>query len=174
MARYDPNHHHRRSVRLRGHDYSDAGLYFVTICTARREPVLGKVRDDRVCLSDLGNLIAAEWMALPGRFPTIALDACVVMPDHLHGIIMLGAVPLDERNQGPSASSPTLGQVIGVFKSVSGIAANRVSGRSGASFWQRDYYERIIRDDAMLDHARRYIETNPARWAADDRPRPTP
>jgi putative transposase len=81
--------HHRRSVRLQGYDYAQAGAYFVTICTQDRECSLGKVVDGEMALSDAGRMVQSVWEGLPGRFPTVELDQFVVMPNHIHGILVL-------------------------------------------------------------------------------------
>ncbi len=86
---YDPNRHHRRSVRLRAYDYAQAGAYFVTICVQGRECLLGEVRGAAVALSPIGRRADGWWNDLPRRFPNLDLDASVVMPNHMHGIVVL-------------------------------------------------------------------------------------
>jgi len=90
-VRFDPERHHRRSIRRKGHDYRQ-GVYFVTITTAARQPLFGEVRNGVVWLSAAGALVADVWMHLPTHFPNVRLDAFVVMPDHFHGILVLGEV----------------------------------------------------------------------------------
>jgi len=160
---YDPRTHHRRSVRLAGYNYSQDGAYFVTICARERELSLQAepVRD----------VVRSAWYGLPARFPGVALDEFVVMPNHIHGIILLvgggGAASSAPTVLGAASSAPTLGRVVRAFKSVSGIEANRVLGRSNRLFWQRSYYERIIRDEEELDAIRQYIQANPGNWPDD-------
>jgi REP element-mobilizing transposase RayT len=86
---YDPNRHHRRSIRLKGYDYSQAGAYFVTICTQDRACLFGKVVNGEMRLNDAGRMVLAEWNMLPERFPHVVLDAFVVMPNHVHGIVVI-------------------------------------------------------------------------------------
>ncbi len=86
---YDPNRHHRRSIRLKGYDYSQAGAYFVTINIHQRRCLLGKVADRKVYLSPAGNMVLALWEAIPSHYPGVEVDAFVVMPNHIHGIILL-------------------------------------------------------------------------------------
>ena len=152
----------RRSPRLAGYDYSQAGLYFVTVCTWTRRPVLGEVVDGAVRLSPAGQATAAVWDSLPRRFPAVDLDAFVVMPNHVHGIVVLGGDP-----DLPPATAPTLAAVMRAFKSVAGIAGNRALSRTGRPFWQRSYHDRIIRNPRELELIRRYIDDNPARWDTD-------
>jgi REP element-mobilizing transposase RayT len=150
-VKYDPQVHHRRSVRLGGYNYSQAGAYFVTICTHDRELSLQaeSVRD----------VVRSAWCGLPARFPGVALDEFVIMPNHIHGIIILEG--------GAASSAPTLGRVVRAFKSISGIQGNRVLGRSNRPFWQRSYHEHVIRDEGELDVVRQYIQANPGNWPDD-------
>jgi REP element-mobilizing transposase RayT len=160
---YDPRIHHRRSIRLAGYDYSHAGACFVTICTHNRalslqaEPVREVVR--------------LAWCGLPARFPIVALDEFVIMPNHVHGIIVLA----DAAIRGAASSAPTgmgggaatLGDVVRAFKSISAIEANKILGQSNRPFWQRNYYEHIIRDEKELTALRQYIRDNPENWLDD-------
>jgi putative transposase len=225
--RYDPDRHHRRSIRLKGYDYSSPGAYFVTICTRSRECVL----DDPV----VTGIITDVWHALPGWFPTVILDEFVVMPNHVHLIVWLqrddtvgaplavaldraapnvdvsdragaspaptetgggtGGVPTDLTEMGDDVvgatlavaqnvdrswvipdpktvnPTPTLGNVMGAFQSLvftiylDWIQVHDPARR--AKFWQRNYYEHIIRNERELHAVRRYIRDNPAQWALD-------
>jgi REP element-mobilizing transposase RayT len=189
----------RRSIRLPGYDYTSPGAYFVTICVHDRECLLGKVEHEQMHLSDQGRLVETAWQALPKHFPYVDLDAFVVMPNHLHGIIVLSertrgrgeastmtgveamARPAGEDSpqsskgamdasplQIPSAPAPgSLGAIVGNFKSVTTRRINRMRGTPGAPFWQRNYWEHIIRDERSLMRIRQYIQYNTARWAED-------
>ena len=158
---YDPDRHHRRSIRLRGYDYSSDGAYFVTLTLQGRSKLLGVCQDGVVTLSGAGEMIADQWQALPERFLTVRLDTWVIMPDHMHGIILLRNALGQPRH--------ALGQIIGAFKSITTvryIAAVAAEGWTPfeGHLWQRDYYEHIVRDDEELARIRRYIEGNPARY----------
>jgi len=122
-------------------------------------------------LNDAGQAAQAEWVRLPERFQSIELDEFVIMPNHLHGIILVGAglAPPDRgaANRGAASSAPTLGDILRAFKSISAIAVNRLLGRSGRSLWQRNYYEHIVRSENELACIREYIANNPAQWALD-------
>jgi REP element-mobilizing transposase RayT len=157
---YDPRIHHRRSIRLAGYDYSQVGAYFVTICTHSRalslqaEPVREVVR--------------LAWCGLSARFPIVALDEFVVMPNHVHGIIILAdAGAASSAPTGMRGRAATLGHVVRAFKSISAIDANKILGQSNRPFWQRNYYEHIIRDEEELSVLRRYIRDNPGGWLDD-------
>jgi REP element-mobilizing transposase RayT len=168
---FDPDKHHRRSIRIKGYDYSRAGAYFVTICTHGRECLFGEIMDGEMRLNDAGQAAQAEWVRLPERFQSIELDEFVIMPNHLHGIILVeaGLAPPDggAPNRGAASSAPTLGNILRAFKSISAIAVNRLLGRSGRSLWQRNYYEHIVRSENELAHIREYIANNPTQWALD-------
>lgn len=165
----------RRSIRLRDYDYAKNGAYFVTVCVTQRLCVFGSIEDGVMCCSPVGQVVEAAWQDLPHHTPGLILDAWVVMPNHLHGIVIL---PGDQainslRENVPRGPKPrSLGAVIGGFKSAVSreIAAKRLS--LVRPLWQRNYYERIVRNDRELDATRRYIESNPLRWADDpDHPR---
>lgn len=160
--RYDPERHHRRSIRLKGYDYSRTGTYFVTICTWQRECLLGTVHDGVVQLSEAGVVVQQCWDDLPRRFPGLTLDAFVAMPNHVHGILRI------VRKEPPHDDCVALGGVIRAFKSLAGVSINRVMGRSERRAWQRNYYEHIIWDEEALRCIRAYIRTNPQRWESDE------
>ena len=161
----------RRSPRLATFDYTHPGLYFVTVCTWGREPLLGEVVAGDMHLSQAGRAALEAWAALPLRFPAVDLDAFVVMPNHVHGILVLGGAP----DLAPDIARPNLAVVMRAFKSVSGIQGNRALGRTNQPFWQRSYHDRIIRNTRELALIRKYIADNPARWETDiDNPSPTP
>jgi putative transposase len=160
---YDPEKHHRRSIRLKGFDYSRSAVYFITICVQNRECLFGTIPQDRMLLNDAGKMVSAEWLTLPGRFPAIILDEFVVMPNHFHGIIYISP---------NSIENPTLGKIIGAFKSI--VNNNYIDGvknQGWAPFdkrlWQRNYYEHIVRDDSALQKIQQYIQDNPLTWQAD-------
>jgi putative transposase len=180
---YDPERHHRRSIRLKGYDYSQAGAYFVTVCTQDREVLLGDIVDEAMRWNAYGDVVAACWDEIPTHFPTVDLDAFVVMPNHVHGVIVL-AYTVGARSPRPyhggettpgmetgvetmPLRNPTLGQVVAYFKSQSTKRINEIRATPGVPIWQRNYYEHIIRDEHALQRIRDYIATNPLRWALD-------
>ena len=111
---YDPSRHHRRSIRLRGYDYRQAGAYFVTICTYGRQPWFGAFNDHDLVLNDAGRMVAHWWQALHQKFPAIGTDAFVVMPDHIHGIIVIAA-PGDAVDDSDADNDHTLPIVAGGY-----------------------------------------------------------
>lgn len=178
MSSYDPDKHHRRSIRLKGYNYAQAGAYFVTIVTHERAYWFGEIYEGEMCLNEVGHLVVDHWLGLPSRFGSVDLDAFVVMPNHIHGIIVIadgytnssGSSEADATRQNgrgaTAAKSPTLGEVVRTFKAVS----THIIRRSGiAEFgWQRNYHERIIRNEQELANIQGYIAYNPARWLEDD------
>ena len=190
---YDPEVHRRRSIRLKGYDYSRPGAYFVTVVVRDRLCLFGDVVDGEMRLNEIGRLIveACEWLA--GRYPHVGLDAYVVMPNHLHGIIVLtdegwrgdsgsgsdrvsdgrgSSVSVGRSSRGGSRTAPTgrksLGRLVGAFKTVSTKRVNLIRGTPGQRLWQRNFYERVIRNDRELDDIRDYIVGNPAKWETDE------
>lgn len=184
---YDPQKHHRRSIRLKGYNYTRPGMYFVTICVQNRECLFGNVVGGEMRLNDWGQAVMAVWEELDRHFPRLTLDASIVMPNHMHGILMLGGAagrrtgeasaiqtPYNSETPGadasplPNGTQPgSLAAIVQNFKSVSARRINALRGTPGARLWQRNYWEHIIRDEADLARIREYIHNNPLRWAED-------
>jgi putative transposase len=172
MMQYDPDKHHRRSIRLKNYDYARPGMYFVTICTQNRELLFGNIVDDMMRLNAAGEMVRTTWEALPERFPTIGIDEFVVMPNHFHAILVI-----EERRPASGdgiaiRDAPTLGGMIGAFKSITTHEyVQGVKCKGWTSFdrrvWQRNYWEHVIRNEAVLDEIRQYVRTNPASWTDD-------
>ncbi len=142
--------YHRRSLRLKGYDYSREGAYFVTMCLYGHEPYLD--------MPQVRNIVEETWQALPQRFPSIKLDEFVVMPDHIHFILWLHP---DQKYR------PALGSIVGAYKSLTARAAlaylRTLGNICGDHFWQRDFYDYIIHDKAALQQIRTYIRNNPTK-----------
>jgi REP element-mobilizing transposase RayT len=167
----DADKRHRRSVRLKGYDYSASGAYFVTICTQNRACLFGEVRNGAVALNRAGEIAQSSWNGLPARFSWIGLDAFVVMPNHVHGIILVGAqfiapaTVFGNRKTGVMNHAPTLGEIVRAYKA----ASTRFIRQAGIPnfAWQRNYYEHVVRSEESLNRIRQYIVENPARWEFD-------
>ena len=178
--RYDPNKHHRRSIRLKGYDYTHAGAYFVTICTHDRQCLFGEVVDGIVQLNAFGEIVRDEWLRTADVRPNVELDTFVVMPNHIHGIIVLRdndgrgtlhgrgtlqrAPTIEQFGKPTSNSIPT---IVRLFKSATTKRINERRGTPGSPVWQRNYYEHIIRHEESLNRIRQYILDNPLSWAMD-------
>lgn len=172
--KFDPQKHHRRSIRLKDHDYSQAGAYYVTIDVQNRECLFGRILNYEMILNEAGKMIEEQWNALPERFPNVELDSHQVMPNHFHGIIVIVGV-IFEHGSGTSPAPtkrPTLGDIVGAFKSITtneyikGVDNNHWP-RFYKRLWQRDYYDHILRDEEDLNRIRDYIRSNPANWNED-------
>lgn len=166
----------RRSIRLKGYDYSQAGAYFVTVVAQGRECLFGNEEEGGLRLTEHGKSVETAWQWLAEQYRYVNLDEWVVMPNHLHGILIIH----DDGEEcgvggGGSRTAPTglvkrkpLGRLLGAFKTVSSKQINLMRNTPGALVWQRNYYEHVIRDETDLNRVREYIATNPARWAEDD------
>ena len=194
-SKFDPQKHHRRSIRLKGYDYSSEGAYYVTIVAQGRECLFGEIVDGGMILNDAGQMIVKWWNELPNKFPNIVLGEFVVMPNHFHGIIFImetvGAdlrvcpedervCPNDEENvsaqKGEHVGSPpraSLSRIIQWFKTMTtneyirGVKQLNWKPFVG-KLWQWNYYEHIIRNEKDLQRIADYIVANPSRWNEDD------
>ena len=184
VNKYDPDVHHRRSIRLKRYDYSQSGVYFVTLCVANHSLYF-----DDPAIKDFAEKC---WVEIPHHFPSVILDQWIVMPNHLHGIVICRGVQLNaltsnalinaniELNGPPtnttnasnhiiySKISPrrnTISVIIRTYKA----AVTTLCRRNGYNYfrWQRNYYEHIIRDENELNLIRQYITTNPKQWDID-------
>lgn len=188
---YDPPRYRRRSIRLQGYDYSQEGVYFVTICTQKGGWLFGTIVDGNMRLNNGGTIAQACWVKVPAHFSHIALDVFVVMPNHVHGILSIadradrnvGAgslrpCALDGASSGvqietkgaetaPLQRKPTLGQTVAYFTYESAKRINAARGTPGAPVWQRNYYEHVVRNAETLTHIREYMLNNPLHWALD-------
>jgi len=171
----------RRSIRIPGYDYAEAGAYFITICTSRRIALFGEVIGGRMSLNRLGEIASACWRAVPFHFDNVTLDASVVMPNHIHGILAIrtgeafGTSPEPKEqillpNASPLRTAPrgtapgSVAAIIQNYKSISARRINRWRGTPTLPVWQRNFYEHVVRDEEDLGRIREYILANPAAW----------
>ena len=191
MNKYNPNIHHRRSIRLKGYDYSKAGAYFITICSENRICRLGNIAvgaglaPAQMILNEFGQIAHNEWMKLLERFTNFELDVFQIMPNHIHGIIVLNTVGAtlavsqndsDENNisgldnSAGASPAPTVSDIVGAYKS---LVANgcldiyKSRNQTMGKLWQRNYYEHIIRNEQSYHTISNYIVNNPAKWNDD-------
>jgi REP-associated tyrosine transposase len=182
----------RCSMRLKAYDYRQIGAYFVTIGTNNKEHLFGEIEDGKMILNNLGEIVQKEWLRTPIIRTNIQIDECVIMPNHVHGIILIenestkspnsrGApsAPVTELTPAPVTESiyvsiPTstrtpgsLGSIIAGFKSAVTKKIKSACGESYLPIWQRNYYEYIIRNDMKLKQCREYILQNPMKWNLD-------
>lgn len=190
---YNPEKHHRRSIRLKGYDYSQAGLYFVTLCVQQRVHLFGEIQKGIMCLNPLGSIAYQEWERSVLIRENISLGAFIIMPNHLHGIIQIHYSLLEDKSAIGKFQSPsqTIGAIIRGYK---GAATKKIKeyllstgelrfaptekefAPTGEiiksidftkSIWQRNYYEHIIRDQRAYNNISNYIHNNPQKWTKD-------
>ncbi|MBI3223187.1 MAG: transposase [Nitrosomonadales bacterium] len=179
-----PSERHRRSLRLKGYDYSQAGAYFVTVCVCNRECLFGEIEGGMMRLNKYGEIVASEWLRSADVRSEIECGEFVVMPNHLHGIVHIvgayGNTPSsrDEHkmayshNKGvlpyaPTSPSRNIGAMVRGFKSAVSRRINEIRGTPGEPVWQRNYYEHVIRNDDDYNCIAEYIANNPQRWMED-------
>ncbi len=193
VRNFNPEIHHRRSIRLQGYDYSRPGYYFITLCCSFRECLFGEIKDNEMVLNNFGRIAHNEWIQSARIRFEIELDVFVIMPNHFHAIVkicdnsdrgdrldddgrgdrpvapmMVGATgrsPLRDR-RGPNPKS--IGSLMAGYKSSVTKRINQLRRKPGEHVWQRDYFEHIIRDEKSLFKIRQYILDNPRNWHKDE------
>ncbi|GAA4999878.1 transposase [Acinetobacter puyangensis] len=175
--KYNPDIHHRRSIRLKGYDYSQAGYYFITICCADRACLFGNIIDDSMYLNDFGIIAHDEWLKTVELRKNVLLDDFVIMPNHMHAIIILTETDLSEEYNGSSISelgvcntplrspSNNLGSIIRGYKSA--VTKQIKQQNFHGQVWQRNYHEHIIRNEQSYQKISQYIANNPTTWNED-------
>lgn len=177
--------HHRRSLRLKGYDYSMAGAYFVTICTQDRACLFGDVAAGEMRLNEAGQMVTTLWESIAVRFSSVEIDQFVVMPNHLHGILVLPdgdakeattrVAPTQPSTAGAPLWAPASGWAISLAHSnrrlrpaISPASKPKAGRNSAAGSGNVTIMKHIIRDEDALNRIRRYVDDNPARWEFDD------
>jgi len=177
----------RKHLRLKGHDYSQAGAYFLTIGTHRMKCLFGQIVDGEMNLNDTGCAVERAWFSIPRHFPRAVLDEFVVMPNHVHGIIILmpdrhDSMPrelhqseahisrMPGSTNGVSQCGPKRGSIasiVGAFKSAASRCIHEIGSIRHGAIWHRNYYEHVVRNEESLARIREYIRANPQLWAKD-------
>ncbi len=190
---YNPAKHNRRRIRLKGYNYSQAGLYFITICCQDRICRFGHIDNSEMTLNEYGKIANNGWSKLPERFPNVELDVFQIMPNHIHGIIILNEMPVGagftpvqiinntpaqnktdnattDFNRATARVAPTVSDIVGAYKS---LVANeclkifKMNNETMGKLWQRNYWEHIIRNEQSYRNISEYIINNPANWISD-------
>ena len=178
---------HRRSIRLEGWDYTRLGAYFVTVCTQNRRIVFGDIENNTMKLNQLGLIVEKKWKDIPKHFANVQLDAFQIMPNHIHGILFIvndvgakhskiglhkqndnhteNASPLQTWPQGTQPGS--LSAIMQNYLSITTRKINQIRKTPGNKLWQRNYYDRIVRNESELHKIREYIVNNPLKWELD-------
>jgi putative transposase len=172
------NESRRRSIRVQGYDYAGVGGYFVTVVAFQRKCTFGGIVKGEIRLNAIGKIVEECWDEIPLHFPNAEIDAFVIMPNHIHGIIYIfdnsrtgvgatHASPLQNYPLPPRGPWPgSLGAIVGSFKSSVTRRAHRES--NATHIWQRNYYEHIIRDQTDTQRIAGYIAVNPLKWDTDE------
>lgn len=162
-------HPDRRSIRLKGHDYSQPGYYFITICTQNRRCQFGRMVNAAFVMNDVGQVVQQCWNDIPLHFPHMKLDVFVVMPNHIHGILLIVHRPADSMGteQFGKPVPGSISTIIRSFKSAVTRHINNLRQTPGARLWQRNYWEHIVRNENELNRIREYIVRNPQNWEMD-------
>lgn len=167
---YNPQEHHRRSIRLKGYDYRQPGLYFLTLYCHKGQCLFGHIKDGEMILNPAGKIAHDCWQAIPNHFPHAALHAFIIMPNHMHGIIEIVRAnnhsPPNARanNHSPLPQSPskTIGSIVRGYKI--GVTKWMRKNTDTYHVWLRNYYDIIISSEQAYKNITRYIQNNPANW----------
>ena len=161
-----------KKIRLKNYDYTQAGLYFVTVCTNKKKHMFCKITSNQLVLNKYGKIVESCWSSISDHFTHTAVDCFVVMPNHIHGIIeIIGntdtacRVPTEESFGSPKTNS--LSTIIRSFKSAVTKQIHLIPGNESLTIWQPRYYEHVIRNEKELNSIRQYIDHNPLRWRFD-------
>ncbi|MEZ5008906.1 MAG: transposase [Chitinophagales bacterium] len=191
MQKYNPDKHHRRSIRLIGYDYAQEGLYFITLCVQNRKHIFGKIENEKLCLNPIGQIAYNEWLNTAQIRDNIALHDFIVMPNHFHAILQILWQKGKEEDIGKFKSpSQTIGSIIrgykiATIKKIKDYIHNyygtgelqfaptefaptiEIIKKLDYKIWQRNYYEHIIRNEKSNNHISQYIINNPINWEKD-------
>lgn len=173
--RYNPEKHHRRSIRLPGFDYTQDGSYFITICTIDHICIFGNILNGKMVLNEFGKIVKTEWLKTAEMRNNIEIDEFVVMPNHIHGILNIVSCGgtmhrAPTTPQFESFGKPVPGSIPTIvrgFKSTVTKQINVMRNAPGTSVWQGNYYEHVIRNETALNRIRNYIICNPSKWQTD-------
>ena len=181
---YNSQQHHRRSVRLKEFDYSQPGWYYITICTHNKKCLFGGIADSKMVLNKFGKIVNEEWQKTKEIRRNIDLDYYVIMPNHIHGIIIIenkiivhtalransnSPLQCDENIKNKlNSPSQTIGAIVRGFKGSVTKRINELRNTPGSPVWQRNYYEHILRNEMDLYCTRNYIQNNTLKWQLDD------
>ncbi len=154
----------RKLNRLKDYDYSQNGFYFVTICTKNREEWFGKIESGKMILNKFGEIAKSFWMEIPRHFKNVALDEFIVMPNHVHGILIIVGNAYMRSLQ--NRTKMLLSRIIQQYKSSVTREINLLQNDFYFQ-WHKSFYDHIIRNDKTLNNIREYITNNPLKWEFD-------
>ena len=161
-------------MRLRGYDYATPGAYFVTVCTQDRVPLFGRIIDGNMAANRLGAVVEDSWAEIPNHYDNVSLDAFVLMPNHVHGVItiedetpVVGAGFKPALPAGKTSRRHAIPEIVRAFKTFSARRINEMRPTTGKPVWQRGFYDHVIRGEDELNMVRIYIMDNPRKWSED-------
>lgn len=175
--KYNPKFHHRKSIRLKHYDYSNPNWYFVTICTKDKECLFGEIKNGRMILNNIGSIVKEELFKTKEIRRNVDIDYYVIMPNHIHAIIIIEYKIESNKRRGELQFAPTnkfvspshtIGAIVRGFKGSATKRINVIRNKPSHPVWQRNYYEHIIRNEKDLFNIRNYIEMNPVKWEYDE------
>lgn len=152
----------RKRNRLQNFDYSENRAYFITVCTQGKKQILSKIVGDGLPvpkLTSIGKIVREYVEKISEKYPTARVEKYVVMPDHIHLLITL-----ESEDDGTGDPSPTTDRIMGWFKYQTTKTINEHNNTAGKKFWQRSYYDHVIRNETDFEETYWYIELNPQRW----------
>lgn len=155
----------RKPQRLPGYNYAENAIYFLTICTHQKADLFGKVLNTGVVLSDLGQIARNDLVLIPKHFDGVQIDKYIIMPNHIHLVLVLDRYHVTDTDKERSRPFPTVSTIIGLFKS--GVSNKIHHKQPGLIVWQKSFYDRIIRNESEYYQVLEYIDQNPIRWAED-------
>ncbi|MHA1344653.1 MAG: transposase [Promethearchaeota archaeon] len=176
--------YNRKSIRLRDYDYSQPGLYFITICTQNKLCLFGQIKNEKMILNNAGEMVKKCWLEIPKHHSNVVLHKYIIMPNHIHGIIEIVGVQNIEpgrkkykivgvqniepllRNKFQKIIPGSIGSIVRGFKI--GVTKWFHKNTNIKNVWQRNYYEHIIRNKKSYIKITEYIENNPIKWKNDE------
>ncbi len=165
------SHWRRKSIRLEGYDYSQAGTYYITICTFLRESFFGHTENAKIILTPVGAIACKYWKEIPYHFQHADVDVFIIMPNHIHGLIQISDENKNvvaEHVQPESNDSKISSSIGSIIKQYKGSVTRWCKKNHYLDFkWQNNFYEHIVRNEKELNRIRQYIITNPLKWEYD-------
>lgn len=162
MDQYFNGEYRTKSSRLERWDYGSNGKYFVTICTKDMQHYFGSLSENEIALNELGKHAENCWRSISERYSFVDLDQFIIMPNHIHGIIMI--CKKEHREYTPNKFGPQIDNLGGIIRGFKSGVSSFAKSNNICFQWQSRFFDRIIRNDQELDNIRQYITENPKRW----------
>lgn len=157
------NKYRVETTRLQNWDYTSDGSYYITLCTKNRLPILGRIEKGEMILNEFGRIVEECWFDLKNHYHNLKLDTFVIMPDHIHGIMIID-------NSVPVSTIKTrhgIFEFVRAFKTFSSRRMNELENTPGKTRWQSRFHDHIIRDEREFIRIQQYIRDNPLSWGKD-------